>query len=349
MIALNRYTMLALAAAFSFYHVVRGLLTLPQADSPWPSVMAMALYLTATGMALWPSSPTAMPAWLASFCLATAISVPLLVTSQLDPAVNNGYATWHVSAIGTLMTITVVRRQEIVGWLGVLFLTVQSVIWCGIPTSMEIGVTGSLMWVVVAGVLTRSLAKVGHDAQTLTVAEQEAAKWQAAQDAHEQERRARLEQTGKRALPILRDIILAGGELSEAQRIESRVLEAGLRDEIRGRRLLNDAVRTSVLAARRRGTTVSMLDEGTLDHLPEDALQSVLDEVAVVIADTHVDRLIVRTAPADSDVAVTLVGLSASTDPDEPGDSVRLWKEIPRPAVQAPAARPGRESWQAER
>lgn len=335
MISLNRYTMIALAAAFSFYHVVRGLLTLPQAESPWPSLAAMVLYLAATVIALWPSSPTAMPPWLAAFCLATAVSVPLLVTSQLDPSVNNGYATWHVSAIGTLMTITVVRRQEIVGWIGVIFLTVQSVVWCGLGTSMEIGITGSLMWVLVAGVLTRSLAKVGHDAQTLTVAEQEAAKWQAAQDAHEQERRTRLEQTGKRALPILRDIILAGGELSEAQRIECRVLEAGLRDEIRGRRLLNDRVRNSVLAARRRGTAVSMLDEGTLDHMSEEELDVVLGKVADAVDRTEADRMIVRTAPVDSDVAVTLVALSASTDPDEPGDAVRLWLEIPRESRDA--------------
>ncbi len=60
----------------------------------------MALYLTATVIALWPSSRTATPPWLAAFCLATAVTVPLLVTSQLDPTVNNGYATWHVSAIG---------------------------------------------------------------------------------------------------------------------------------------------------------------------------------------------------------------------------------------------------------
>lgn len=330
--------MIALAAAFSFYHVVRGLLTLPQADSPWPSLAAMALYLTATVIALWPSSPTAMPPWLAAFCLATAVTVPLLVTSQLDPTVNNGYATWHVSAIGTLMTITVVRQRELIGWIGVVVLTVQSILWCGLGTSMEIGVTGSLMWVFVAGILTRSLTKVGHDAQTLTVAEQEAAKWQAAQDAHEQERRRRLDQTGKRALPMLRDIILAGGELSDAQRIESRVLEAGLRDEIRGRRLLNDRVRNSVLAARRRGTAVSMLDEGTLDHMPDDELEIVLDTVADAVDRTEADRMIVRTAPADSEVAVTLVALGASTDPDEPGDAVRLWLEIPRES-STPAVR----------
>lgn len=331
MISLNRWAMLALAAAFSLYHVVRGLMTLGQADSPWPSIAAMALYLVATVLSLWPTSPTAMPGWLAALDLATAVSVPLLVTSELNPQVNNGYATWHVAAIGTLMTIAVVRRQELIGWIGVLFLTVQSVLWCGIGTSVEIGVTGSIIWVIVASVLTRSLVKVSRDAENLAVAERESAKWQAAQDAHQGERRRRLEQTAVRALPMLREIILSGGELSETQRMESRVIEAGLRDEIRGRRLLNSRVRESVDAARRRGMTVSMLDEGTIDDLPEAELEAILNRVADAIDATEATRMIIRTAPADSGVAVTLVALGPSTDPAEPGDSVRLFLEIPRP------------------
>ncbi len=48
--------------------------------------------------------------------------------------------------------------------------------------------------------------------------------------------------------------------------------------------------------------------------------------------------MIARTAPADSEVAVTLVALGASTDPDEPGMLVRLWLEIPRKST-APAVR----------
>ncbi|GGF00610.1 hypothetical protein [Mycetocola zhadangensis] len=330
MISLNRWVMLALAAAFSIYHVVRGIMTLGQAGSPWPSLVAMALYLAATVLSLWPTSPTAMPGWLAAFNLGTAVSVPVLVTSELDPLVNNGYATWHVAAIGTLMTIAVVRRQELVGWVGVIFLTVQSILWCGLGTSVQIGITGSLMWVIIASVLTRSLVKVSRDAENLAVAEREAAKWQAAQDAHQGERRRRLDQTAVRALPMLREIILSGGELSEEQRVESRVLEAGLRDEIRGRRLLNDRVRESVLAARRRGTTVSLLDEGTIDDLPEAELSRALDAVADAVDRTEATKMIIRTAPSDTDVAVTLVALGPSTDPAEPGDSVRLWLEIPR-------------------
>ncbi|MFU8945597.1 hypothetical protein ACLRGF_02590 [Mycetocola zhadangensis] len=334
MISLNRWAMLALAAAFSLYHVVRGIMTLGQADSPWPSLAAMGLYLLATVLSLWPTSPTAMPGWLAALNLATAVSVPLLVTSELDPLVNNGYATWHVSAIGTLMTIAVVRRQELVGWIGVIFLTVQSIVWCGFGTSVQIGITGSLMWVIIASVLTRSLVKVSRDAENLATAEREAAKWQAAQDAHQGERRRRLDQTAVRALPMLREIILSGGELSEEQRVESRVLEAGLRDEIRGRRLLNDRVRDSVLAARRRGATVSLLDEGTIDDLPETELTRVLDTVADAVDSTEATKMIIRTAPNDTDVAVTLVALGPSTDPAEPGDSVRLWLEIPRKVSQ---------------
>jgi hypothetical protein len=322
--------MLALATAFSLYHVVRGIMTLGQASSPWPSLAAMALYLVATIISLWPTSPTAMPGWLAGLNLATAVSVPLLVTSELDPLVNNGYATWHVSAIGTLMTIAVVRRQELVGWIGVLFLTIQSIVWCGVGTSVQIGITGSLMWVAIASVLTRSLVKVSRDAENLATAEREAAKWQTAQQAHQGERRRRLDQTAVRALPMLREIILSGGELSEQQRVESRVLEAGLRDEIRGRRLLNDRVRESVLAARRRGTTVSLLDEGTIDDLVDGELTRVLDRVAEAVDATEATKMIIRTAPSDTDVAVTLVALGPSTDPSEPGDSVRLWLEIPR-------------------
>jgi hypothetical protein len=212
----------------------------------------------------------------------------------------------------------------------VIFLTVQSILWCGLGTSVQIGITGSLMWVIIASVLTRSLVKVSRDAENLALAEREAVKWQVAQDAHQGERRRRLDQTAVRALPMLREIILSGGELSEAQRVESRVLEAGLRDEIRGRRLLDDRVRESVLAARRRGTTVSLLDEGTIDDLPEEELTRILGIVADAVDSTEASKMIIRTAPSDTAVAVTLVALGPSTDPAEPGDSVRLWLEIPR-------------------
>lgn len=330
MIALNRFSMIGLAALFSLYHVVRGMLTLDAAASPWASIIAMALYLVATGFSLWPSTPRTVPMWVGAVALLTCVAVPVLVTSQLDPSVNNGYATWHVASVGTLLTIIAVRGHAVMAWLGVVFLVVQSLLWGGLVVSVEIGVTGSVMWVAVATVLTRSLARLDLDAADLGAAERKAAAWQAAQLAHESERRVRLTQTNQRAMPVLRNIILTGGDLNEAERDEARVLEAGLRDEIRGRRLLNDEVRSAALAARRRGMTISLLDEGTIDDLDEAERERVLGTVATAIATTDAERMIVRTAPADGSVAVTVVGLRASTDPDESGDTVALWLEIPR-------------------
>lgn len=330
MIALNKVSMIALAALFSLYHVVRGLLTLDRAVSPWPSVIGIVIYLIATALALFPATSRKVPVWVALSALATSVAVPLLVTSQLNPTVNNGYATWHVASVGTLLTIIAVRGHTVIAWIGVVFLLVQSLLWGGLLASVEIGVTGSVMWVAVATVLTRSLARLARDAADLGAAERKAAQWQAAQHAHESERRVRLEQTNKRAMPVLRNIILTGGDLNDDERAEARVLEAGLRDEIRGRRLLNDDVRASVLEARRRGTMISLLDEGTIDDLPENDRQRVLSTVATAIAATDAERLIVRTAPADGAVAVTVVGLMPSTDPDEPGDTVTLWLEVPR-------------------
>ena len=57
--------------------------------------------------------------------------LPLLVTSQLDPDADNGYATWYVAAVGTLMTIAAARRQLAVAWVGVIALAVQTVVWAG--------------------------------------------------------------------------------------------------------------------------------------------------------------------------------------------------------------------------
>jgi hypothetical protein len=339
-IRISRYTMLALAGLFSLYHVFRGVITLGVPESPWPSIVAMVLYVVATTLSLWPNSPVRMPLWLAFFNLATSIALCLLVTSELDPTVNNGYATWHVASVGTLMTITAARRREWTAWVGVAFLAAQSIVWSDVGTALEIGVTGSVWWVAIAIVIARALARAGRDAEKLVLAERAAAEWQAAQDAHFTERARRLDEASRLAGPTLRRIVLSGGDLTPHEREEARLLEAALRDEIRGRRLLNEDVRREVLAARRRGTTVSLLDEGTIDDLPQGELDRVLSVVAASVAETKTERLIVRTAPLDSTAAVTLVGLSKpAPGSDDPDDDVDLWREVPRVLGEEPTPR----------
>jgi len=343
-IAVSRALILGLAALFSAYHIVLGVYSLGQPASPWPAVVAMAIYLVATAASLWPSSPIRMSIGLALFNVAVCAALPLLVGSQLDgSSPNNGYATWDVAAVGTLMTITATRKRPALAWIGVGFLVVHTIVWAGPGALGSMGVIGSVVWVAAAALLSRALAKAGRDARQFARAEREASRWQAAQEAHLYERQVRLTHTTRLALPMLRRIVERGGELDEAQRQECRYLEAAIRDEIRGRRLLNNAVRDQVMAARRRGAIVTLLDEGGIDDLDGAELDVVLNTLAEAMVRTTADKIIARTAGDGSAIAVTLVGLS-SPDPsvsalgqDSPGDEVDLWLEIPRDPTGAPA------------
>ena len=340
-IGVPRYLIIGLAALFSSYHIVLAIYSLPfgYADQAAPVIAAMVLYALATLAALFPGRQTRMPIWIAAFSLAVAVSLPLLITSTLDPhrEGGNGYATWYVAAVGTLMTITAVRLRPGFAWAGIGFLIVQTVFWSGPGALGAIGVIGSAAWVGVAYIITTSLAKAERDSRRFASAEREATEWQAAQEAHLNERQFRLGQTSVMALPMLRTIQQSGGDLTAAQRAECLHLEGAIRDEIRGRRLLNDAVREQVMLARRRGTTVTLLDEGGIDDLEGDDLERVLDALAGALRRTNADKVIARTVPEGSNVAVTVVGLRSSDDGSASllGDSlddeeIELWLEIPR-------------------
>lgn len=337
MITVPRGLILSLAALFSSYHVILAFYSLDAPTSPVPPLIAILLYLVATVMSLWPTSPPRMSLWLGFFNVAVCIAIPLLVGSQLDGSnADNGYATWYVAAVGTLMTITATRRRATLAWVGVGFLFAHTLVWAGAGALASMGVIGSVVWVVVAVMLARALAKAGRDARQYGLAEREATEWQAAQEAHLYERQVRLAQTIRLAAPMLRRIIEGAGVLTEGQRQECRYLEAAIRDEIRGRRLLNDAVRREVMSARRRGAIVTLLDEGGIDDISGADLEVVLNTLADAMAGTTAATIIARTAADGAGTAVTVVGLN-SPDPrlsalgqESPDEEVSLWLEIPR-------------------
>ena len=336
MITVPRGLILGLAALFSAYHIVLGVYALGVPVSATPTIVALALSAIATVISLWPTSPIRMPIWLVLLNLAVSAAVPLLVASQLDGSADHGYATWYVAAIGTLMTITATRKRPLMAWLGVGFLVVHTIVWANPGVLGSMGVIGSVVWVAIAVLISHALAKADRDARQFALAEREATQWQAAQEAHVFEWQVRLAQTNRLAAPMLHRIVERGGELTEPQRQECRYLEAAIRDEIRGRRLLNDAVRDQVMAARRRGAFVTLLDEGDIDDIDGQELEAVLETLATAIGSTTADTIIARTAADGSGIAVTIVGLRSADQSvsalggDSPDDEVDLWLEIPR-------------------
>jgi hypothetical protein len=120
------------------------------------------------------------------------------------------------------------------------------------------------------------------------------------------ERRAILETALRGALPMLNQIKNQNGKLTEPQKLEARLLEATLRDEIRGRGLMSQSIRDAARNARLRGVEVIILDEGGLDHIAVEERDQILQKVAVAIGEVTEGRITLR-APDSEDWRVTLV------------------------------------------
>ena len=221
-------------------------------------------------------------------------------------------------------------------------LVVQITLWAGPTGAIRLGLAGEIVVVVAALLMHHAILQVTSAARVAAGQHRELTIRQAELDAVHQERHRRLKHAHRTVAPTLQHVADAEGELDESTRAECRVLEQSLRDEIRGRGLLNDAVRTSVDALRRRGSLVQVLDDGGLDALAPETLEALLDDVARRLEPVRSSRVIVRSGHPESDTAVTIV---AST-PDETAaalgldadDEVDLWVTLPHPQAATVSA-----------
>ena len=343
-----RNVLAALAVAFTAYLAARGL-SWGSAQVPYPLVIwgAFALYLVTIWLCVfWEPRPplvdgevvrrrSRLPRPAAFLSVATAIIVPGAIAFAVGPdARTESYATWYLGGIGALMTIVMVRRRQWVAWTGIAVLAIESMIWMGPLTALALGLVGSIVWVGVAQLLMFSLDRAALDTAQLAQLQRAASGWQASQVVRQRERRVQVQQALAIAGPVLTRTVATGGLLDDEDRLRARLAEGSLRDELRGPRLLDDAVRFALEQARRRGANVTVLDEGGLEGLDEASLEVIRAELADTLQSADSDRLYIRTAPHES-VAVTVVGRSESAEGLSDEDAVDLWREIERPGAAA--------------
>jgi hypothetical protein len=332
-VAVPRIYLVGIAVLFSALHVATGLYSIRGDGNHTAVLIALALYCLATAASLLWVSRTFMPAPVAIAIGVAIVLIVVLASMPVDPERSLRAQSWYVAGCGTILTIAAIRHRYILAWLGTLVLFTHEMFMGGISAVINSGVVGSIAWVAAAYAIGRGMARTRADARIFGEAEREVANWHAAQEAHVTERQVRLEHTSKMALAMLRVVVETGGNLTTVQAQECLYLEGAIRDEIRGRLLLNDAVRRDVMHARRSGITVSLLDEGGLDDLDDAQRDRVLDRVADAIRAARADRLVIRTAPETSDTAVTVVGLRhplSKPDQSVEDDEVTLWLEVPR-------------------
>ena len=345
-----RNILVGLALAFTAYLAARGLWWTAPVPQPLVVITALGLYLATTWLCLfWEPSRTAsdgatehapapalrgpsqLPLTAAVLALACAFLVPSAIAVAVGAASRTApFGTWYVGGIGALMTIVIVRRRPWTAWIGIAALAVASMVWMGPADALALGLVGSVVWVAIAQLLVLSMDRAARDTARLTQLQRAASAWQASQVGRQRERRVQVQHALAVAGPVLARTVSTGGELTREDRLEARLAEGRLRDEMRAPRLLDEDVRGELERARRRGANVTVLDEGGLEGLGEDSLAVIRAQLADTLRSTTSDRLYIRTSPHDT-IAVTVVGRSAAGAGWSDEDAVELWREIPHP------------------
>ncbi|HZU94214.1 MAG TPA: hypothetical protein VFF85_11370 [Microbacterium sp.] len=322
-----------LSIGFAMYFAARGVWWIEQPDAPLLMLLSVVLYLVTVNMAiLWDSAASVrMPLWVAILAGVSSVVIPSLAAHSVAMEHRTApFATWYIGAVGLLGVVLVVRRRLLIAVLSLSGLVATCWIHLGILSALSLGLVGSIMWVAVAWLLVLFWDRAIRDTERLADIQQAVSAWHATQQVRQRERRLRTQFALAVAGPILSRVVASHGSLDEEERLEARLAEGRLRDELRGASLLNDAVRDAIADARRRGVAVTVFDEGGLDEIAEERRAEIRDELAGVLADSRADRLIIRAA-RDERVAVTVVG-RASAGSSRDDDAVDLWHEIPRDA-----------------
>lgn len=341
--------LIVLGVAFTAYLAARGLWWTAPVPQPLVVVATLGLYLATTWLCIFwePAAapkgeqsasdgirgPAPLPALAQVFALACAVIVPSAISFAVGPASRTAsFATWYLGGIGALMTIVMVRRRPWTAWSGIVLLAIASMVWMGPLDALALGLVGSVVWVTCAQLLVRSIDRAARDTSRLTRLQRVASGWQASQVVRQRERRVQVQRALAVAGPVLTRTVARAGMLDDDDRLEARLAEGRLRDEMRGPRLLDDDVRAELERARRRGANVTVLDEGGLDEVDDDTLAVIRAQLAETLRSATSDRLYIRTSP-DERIAVTVVGRSLSVGGPSDEDAVDLWREIPHPGA----------------
>lgn len=332
MIDLPRWMTVGPTWLLAAYTLGFALIELPSSSRPVADAVALVLFVIAFLLTL--RKPLRLPAEIVA--AGVGLLLPALVSLGLDPDASYSAGAWHVSAVACLAVRLLLRHRPRSAALALASLTLQTALWAGGGGLVGFGVIAVDLLVGVGAVCAWAVARTERTMTEFHEAEEKAAMLRAAQDAYHQEREVRLLRVAGVAADMLRRVVAAEGRLNDAERAECRLLEQTIRDENRGRALLNDAVRREVMAARRRGAIVQLIDDGGLDALPDEVVERLRDEVAAAIAPLTSSRIVVRATSA-SEQTVTVVAttpdpIAAALGLDE-DDTVDLWLSLDAAAV----------------
>lgn len=321
MISLNRSSLAVVGLTFGFYHGLLGIFSLSEYENPALAVVALATYFFTLIVLIFDRRGIRMHVASALLSIISTVTISQLIYAALDGVREGSYTTWHVAAISTLLAIVVIRQHPVIAWFGFLLLATQLFVWGGLQVVFNSGLIGGLVLVAVAQAAYGAIVSSANAAVQFRIRAIQTDSAVAAASAARAEKIQRLQETLGTALPLLEKIKHQGGELSVSDRKEAALLEAQLRDQIRGRALLSPSVISATRAARSRGVEVQLLDDGGLDDLSSGEREKYLTEVSERLGEVTTGKVVIRASIGDG-WRVTMAAIQK--DADRPDLFIRL-------------------------
>ncbi len=306
---------------FGLFHAVLALAWISKNQRPEVVILALIAYVAILIPTVLVFGSRRMSRRFAWVNLVVCALIPLAINTQLNPLHLGDYSTWYVLGIGTILGGTALRGRRNFAWIGLFTLVLELALWGGVASLASTGLPGVFSLVVTGHAVSLGVERAIRTSEEMNRVAAVTAADTAAAEAASKVQSSLLEKTLRTALPVLNLIAALGGNLNESQKREALLLEAGLRDEIRGESLLNDSIRSAIRKARERGVEVLVLDEGGLDDLSASERSSILDRTASSIDSVCAGRLTIR-APRGEAWRVTVVAVRPGTSQPD------LWLKI---------------------
>ena len=300
MIRVPRLALSLIVLGFGLYHAVLGLINLGEYQKPLPAALAISFYVVALLLALGARPGLKIKTWHAFLNLVVTVTVAIFMARAIDRDYSFGYTTWHIAGIATLMAITMVRGHSILAWLGVAFVVAQVLIWGGVGTIFSAGIVGAVLLVVAAQGASYALTSSALAANQFRDQALETQAATSAASAARVERKRRVRETLRGSLPMLELIVAKEGKLTEAEKATSKLSEAALRDQIRGRMLVAQVLVEAIHEARARGVEVQLLDDGGMDELSELERLELLTKAATEISNIQSGKVVIRSVAGEN-------------------------------------------------
>ena len=271
---------------------------------------ALHIYVIAAIFSVFYYRRRTMPRLLAWINLSIVVIVPQLIHESVAVASVDSQSSWYVSGLGALLAVTAIRGHQVISWLGSSILSLEVLVWGGVGALFDTGLAGALALVVAANALSYALARIETETQTFldkTIELEAAATIESATRA---ERSRRLTETLRLSFPLLEKI--ASSQLDQETKAAASLLEAELRDGIRGRDLIDSTLKLAIRSARSRGVEVVVLDEGGLALLAETAKSDIRQRFASELDGILSGRVTIR-APRGGKTNATFVASRPGT------------------------------------